>query len=190
MRATRAYITSFGTTGLLITSALATLFVMSAFVAFNGFPGQDVQDPIAPILVHETQAPVSVPTEPARGAALTSHTAGGSAARAKSRGARLHGGPSARTVPVSGPRNSAPAQPPSGGQGQVPTPQTGGDLTKTAGGVTQPRTGSTPSVPGTQLPSVSVPEVQVPSLPQNTLPVDTSGVTNGVTNGVNNLLGG
>lgn len=160
---------------------------MSAFVAFNGFPGQDVRDPIAPILVHEAQTTVpAVPTEPARAAALSSRTARGSAAtHAGSRRARLHGGPSARTVPISGPRNSAPVQTPSGGQGPVPAPQAG-DLTKTADGVTQPLTGSPPSVPGTQLPSVSVPEVQVPSLPQNTLPVDTSGVTNGV----NNLLGG
>jgi hypothetical protein len=172
---------------LLITSALATLFVMSAFVAFNGFPGQDVRDPIAPILVHESQTTVPpVPTEPTRGAALDARTSGGSASHARSRSGRLHGGPSARTVPVSGPRNSAPVQAPSGGQGQVPTPQAGGGLTSTAGGATQPITGATPSVPAPQLPSVSLPEVQVPALPQDPLPVDTSGVTNDV----NNLLGG
>jgi hypothetical protein len=180
LRATRAYITSFGTTGLLITSALATLFVMSAFVAFNGFPGQDVQDPIAPILVHETQAPVSVPAEPARGAVLDARTGGSSASRTGSSAARRHGGPRAHTGPVSGPRTTAPVQGPSGG-GQTPlqTPQTGGDVTSPAGGVTQQLPSGTPSVPSAQLPSVNVPEVQIPSLPQgdSQLPVDTSGVT-------------
>jgi hypothetical protein len=166
---------------LLITSALATLFVMSAFVAFNGFPGQDVQDPIAPILVHETQAPVSVPAEPARGAALDARSGGRSAGNARSRGARLHGGPSARTVPVSGPRSSAPSETPSSGQAPLPAPQ-GGDPTTLAGGATQQLPGGTPSVPSAPVPSVTVPEVQIPSLPQDTLPIDTSGVTN--------LLGG
>lgn len=156
---------------------------MSAFVAFNGFPGQDVQDPIAPILVHETQAPVSVPAEPARGAVLDARTGGSSASRTGSSAARRHGGPRAHTSPVSGPRTTAPVQGPSGGQTplQTPlqTPQTGGDVTSPAGGVTQQLPSGTPPVPSAQLPSVNVPEVQIPSLPQgdSQLPVDTSGVT-------------
>jgi hypothetical protein len=167
---------------LLITSALATLFVMSAFVAFNGFPGQDVQDPIAPILVHETQAPVSVPAEPARGAALAAGSDRRSPGNVRSRGARQHGGPSARTAPVSGPRSGAPVQAPSSGQAPLPAPQGGGSPTSPVGGATQQLPSGTPSVPSAQLPAVTVPEVQVPSLPQDTLPIDTSGVTN--------LLGG
>jgi hypothetical protein len=158
-----------------------TLFVMSAFVAFNGFPGQDVQDPIAPILVHETQAPVSVPTEPARAAVLDARTSARSASsRTGSQSAKRHGGPQAYTGPVSGPGDSAPVQPPSGGQAPVQTPQPTGDVGGTAGGATQQLPGGTPSLPGggTQLPAVDVPPVQIPALPQNSqLPVDTSGVT-------------
>ena len=52
-----------------------TLFVMSAFVAFNGFPGQDVESPIGNLVVQERPAPVSVPdvavVAPARQAATT-----------------------------------------------------------------------------------------------------------------------
>jgi hypothetical protein len=167
---------------LLIASAMATLFVMSAFVAFNGFPGQGVQDPIAPILVHETQAPVSVPTEPARGAVLDARTHGGSSSRVDSHSARLHGGPRAHTGPLSAPDSGTPVQTPSGGQTQVPPPQSGGDLNSTAGGATQQLpSGTTPSLPGgnTQVPQVTLPEVQIPSLPQgdSQLPIDTSGVT-------------
>ena len=37
---------------------------MSAFVAFNGFPGQDVQDPIGTLLLQQRQTPVDVPAKP------------------------------------------------------------------------------------------------------------------------------
>src|SRR6266536_5678798 len=39
---------------------------MSAFVAFNGFPGQDLQSPITPTLLPERQAPVTIPAHPSR----------------------------------------------------------------------------------------------------------------------------
>src|SRR3954454_7643815 len=99
LRATRAYITSFGTTGLLIASALLTLAVMSAFVAFNGFPGQDVQDPIGTLLLQERQTPVNVPAKPVHVSVLsTSH--GPASSRGGRATARRLRAPQASTGPV------------------------------------------------------------------------------------------
>ena len=60
MKATKAYIAGVGTTGLLVASSLLVLAVMSALVAFRGFPGPDVQDPVQSIQVETAQAPVTV----------------------------------------------------------------------------------------------------------------------------------
>jgi hypothetical protein len=66
VRATRAYITSFGTTGTLIVSALLTMSVMSAVVGFNGgFPSPDTQNPIGSVLVKERQTSLPVAQHPA-----------------------------------------------------------------------------------------------------------------------------
>src|SRR5213082_3528757 len=100
LRATRAYITSVGTTGLLIASALMTLAVMSAFVAFNGFPGQDVQDPIGTLLLQQRQTPVDVPAKPVHVgvlAATRNHVGG---ARHRATTVRTSRGPQAGTGPV------------------------------------------------------------------------------------------
>ena len=45
MRAGKAYISSLGTTGLLIASSLLLLMVVGAFVAFDSWPGQAAADP-------------------------------------------------------------------------------------------------------------------------------------------------
>jgi hypothetical protein len=180
LRATRAYITSFGTTGLLIASALMTLAVMSAFVAFNGFPGQDVQDPIGTLLVQEKQASVKVPAKPVhvhvaasrRGPATT-------AATRHRRDALKHtSAPRANTGPLA---HRAPTQTPSGSQTQTPGPtQNATSVAPTT--PTTPIGTTTPSVPD---PGVSVPPITLPSLPSpppppsgnGQLPVDPNSVT-------------
>jgi hypothetical protein len=187
LRATRAYITSVGATGLLIASAFATLFVMSAFVAFNGFPGQDVQDPIKTLLVNLQQTPVSVKADPvpvstlrARHgvAAAHAHARTRTHSRARQRSPMAHSSPVTRRGGITPPSAQTPASSPQ--PGALPTP---------AGEVTPPLpAGGTPSVgtpsvgtPSVGMPSpskVELPPVQLPSPPNNTqLPVDTSGVT-------------
>jgi hypothetical protein len=181
LRATRAYITSIGTTGLLIASALLSLAVMSAFVAFNGFPGQQVQDPIGTLLLQEGQTRVNVAPKPLRVQVegTTRSPAGGSSNHAAARHART---PQASTGPIlhsTTPGSSTPSQ--------TQTPSSPGQTTTSV-------TGSAPSAPisttAPQLPStnVTLPTITLPSLPtsppppppgdnQQQLPVDTSGIT-------------
>src|SRR3954454_5609857 len=68
MRATRAYIASVGTTGVLVASSALLLVVVSALVAFNAWPGGD---PIGGIkgLVVDARGPSAELTGPARVAA-------------------------------------------------------------------------------------------------------------------------
>jgi hypothetical protein len=56
MRATKAYIASLGTTGVLLAASLLMLAVVSAVVAFDRWPGASVQAP-AKTLVLEDKAP-------------------------------------------------------------------------------------------------------------------------------------
>ena len=178
MRATRAYITSFGTTGLLIASALLSLSVMSAFVAFRGFPGEDVQAPIQTLLVQEHQTPVRVPAKPLRVGVLgakRSPSAGGSRRTAT----RRVSSPTASTGPVV--QRTAPAAP-APAPNQAPSNGTSsGNATPVAD--TSPLTSPTtaPTVPSTStlpLPSLTLPSLPPPPPPDSSqLPVDTSGVT-------------
>lgn len=142
-----------------------TLFVMSAYVAFNGFPGQDVQDPIGTLLLQERQAPVNVPAVPidvhvraaTRSPVVRHHRAAARRARgpqATGTGEVKHRISTPAPVPASAPATSAPASQPA-------TPQL-------------PAT--TPSVPTISLPKVQLPVVQTPD--KVALPVDTSGITN------------
>jgi hypothetical protein len=177
LRATRAYITSVGTTGLLIASALLTLAVMSAFVAFNGFPGQDVQDPIGTLLLQERQTPVNVPAEPVHVSALSARR--GSAASSGGRTTARHvQAPKVSTGPVG---DRTPAQTPTQNTETAP----GSTSTQGAGLVPQdslPSTPTTPQLPQTDLPPLTVPSLPPPPTDTTQLPLDTSGVTN--------LLGG
>lgn len=55
MRATRAYAASIGTTGVLIVCALLMLALVSAIVAFNGWPGSAIPDRIENVLVGDDE---------------------------------------------------------------------------------------------------------------------------------------
>jgi hypothetical protein len=63
MKATKAYIASLGTTGMLLASSLALLLVVSAIVAFNGWPGSTLADRIGSLAANgpEAAAPLSGP---------------------------------------------------------------------------------------------------------------------------------
>ncbi|HEY2601716.1 MAG TPA: hypothetical protein VGI67_09180 [Thermoleophilaceae bacterium] len=185
MRATRAYITGFGTTGLLVAAAFMSLFVMSAYVAFNGFPGQDVQNPVGSLLVQERQAPVSsVPVKPVADSskAAARHQATAAARRRHHRHAvaRRAVGPTASTGPVVH-RTAPTSQPQSSSGTSVPTPDVTTPVHKIAP--------SLPSTPVTSPPSTGLPQVQLPPV-QTQLPTQVNTLVNGVGTGVTNLVGG
>jgi hypothetical protein len=157
-----------------------TLFVMSAYVAFNGFPGQDVESPIGNLVLQEQPAPVNVPAQAAQvqvqGATRTPGT--GHHGRIAAKRAV---GPSATTGPVV--KRRLPAATP-GSQAPGSATQTAAPATGSAGGQSLPATPQVPTDVLPQLPKVSLPALQAPS--QSSLPVD----ANGVSNAVSGLLGG
>jgi hypothetical protein len=154
---------------------------MSAFVAFNGFPGQDVQDPIGTLLVPQRQTAVSVPAKPVHVHVLATRRGAPAAATSRHAAARHLRSPRASTRPVT-----------DRGTGQSTTPSQAGQTPSSTQSPTSssvvPSTPSTPisttapSVPDT---GVTLPPITVPSLPSPPpppsgnpqLPVDTSGIT-------------
>jgi len=155
-----------------------TLAVMSAFVAFNGFPGQDVQDPIGTLLLQQRQTPVDVPAKPVHVGVLSA-TRNAVGARQRATTVRTSRGPRADTGPVA---HRLPSQVPGSTQSPAPAAsQDSGTLPATTSPVSTP---TAPSVPDPSLPQV--PGVTLPSLPPppsppppggSQLPVDTSGIT-------------
>jgi len=157
---------------------------MSAFVAFNGFPGQDVQDPIGTLLLQEKQAPVSVPAKPVHVQVLgTTRSASATTTDRHASSKRLHT-PRANTGPVV--NRTSPTTPTAPSPGQTPTPS-GQSPTSVAGSTPSvPLSTTTPSAPDT---GITLPPITLPSLPpppppggNQQQPIDTSGITS--------LLGG
>jgi hypothetical protein len=152
------------------------LAVMSAFVAFNGFPGQDVRDPIGTLLLQQRQTPVNVPAEPV-GVNAPAGKQGAAAGGGGTTASQVHG-PNASTGPVG---DRSPAQTPA----QDPTAAPGSTSTQGTSLVPQdtlPSTPTTPQIPQTDLPPLTVPSLPPPPTDSPQLPLDTSGVTS--------LLGG
>jgi hypothetical protein len=86
MHATRAYLASLGTTGLLVLAAFAILITASALLAFNGWPGDEATDRATPVLIDPGRdlapgpGPAQVAAEAAESAddvALVTEPAGG-----------------------------------------------------------------------------------------------------------------
>jgi hypothetical protein len=174
LRATRAYITGFGTTGLLIASALLMLTVMSAFVAFNGFPGQGVDDPIGTLLVQHPEAQVTVPARHVSVSVLGKKRSRVGGRRAAAR--RAHR-PIAGTGPV---LNRTHASQPGQTQQPASAPQSTGSPTPATSVAPQLPSGSgTPPLPDVTLPpaQVTLPPVPAPPPQKTAPPVDTSGIT-------------
>jgi hypothetical protein len=161
--------------------------LMSAIVAFDGFPGQDLQDPVSSLPVLDRQAPLAVEKHSAnagaqRHALQTKATAAQHARRdhGRSRSAKA---PLAHTNPVSH-RQSAPqprTKQPSSGSGQS-APVRVPDTAPVTNAV--PKVPSAPSLPSPQTLLQSSP-VTLPggaTLPVN-LPVNTAAVS-GVVDGL------
>jgi hypothetical protein len=132
MKATRAYIASLGTTSLLVASSLLILVVVSALVAFNGWPGSGASDRTENIVVGGDENPFRV-----SGPALTALDAAPAAAAVAASAAPTS--PAAGSAPGGGggPGRSAPAPGSGGGGGGAP----GG-----GGGSVLPGTGAVPPV--------------------------------------------
>src|SRR3979411_1148636 len=62
MRTTRALIAGFGTTGTLVAAVACVFVVASAVVAFNGWPGSGIGDPIEAPFVHDPPPRVHAPS--------------------------------------------------------------------------------------------------------------------------------
>jgi hypothetical protein len=73
MKATKAYIASLGTTGVLLAASILMLAVVSAVVAFDRWPGDSVQSP-AQTLVLSDKAPAIRVSADAAGPSLTRST--------------------------------------------------------------------------------------------------------------------
>lgn len=86
MRATKAYIASLGTTGLLLAFSASLLLVVSALFAFNAWPGADIRDAVESLVVDDEEEPfrvagpiqVAADAAPAALAVATAADAGGS----------------------------------------------------------------------------------------------------------------
>jgi hypothetical protein len=152
-----------------------TLAVMSAFVAFNGFPGQDVQDPIGTLLLQQRQTAVNVPAKPVHVSVLAATRRNAAVARHRA-SVRNSQGPRAGTGPVT---HRLPSQVPGSTQSPAPaSSQNAGTLPATTSPISTPTTPSVPDPTLPQLPGVTLPSLPPPPPPGSTqLPVDTSGVT-------------
>lgn len=123
MRAPRAYLAGFGTSGSLLTGAALLFILASAFIGFHGWP--QVGDSPATVAVSVPRAPVGTTTSAAsrslagttasgassRATALRAGGAAGPAATARSGGGHVHGGPTTLgggTMPPGGTSPTAP----------------------------------------------------------------------------------
>ena len=142
MRATRAYAASIGTTGVLIVCALLMLALVSAIVAFNGWPGAAIPDRIENVLVgdDERQFALAGPDQVAADAAPA-------AAAVAAAGSGAAGLPESAVSGVPG--IDSPPPPPGGGDPGV-------------GGPAPPTTPIDPRTVVTDPPLLDTPGAQVP----------------------------
>lgn len=89
MKATKAYIASLGTTGVLLAASILMLAVVSAVVAFDRWPGGEVSTRVQTLVLDEQPAPISVSTR-------ATAPAGAGTARAST----LAAAPGARSAPA------------------------------------------------------------------------------------------
>lgn len=65
MKATKAYIASFGTTGVLLAGSVLMLAVVSAVVAFDRWPGGEVSTRVQTLVLDEQASPIRVTSQSA-----------------------------------------------------------------------------------------------------------------------------
>jgi hypothetical protein len=189
VRTTRAYIASFGTTGTLIAAALLTMSLMSAIVAFDGFPGQDLQDPIGSVPVLDRQAPLSVDKHPATAAAKHALHA---APVSERHGRRDHGRAGEARAPVAHANPMVHRESVTRPQTQPQQPASSSPSTPVRVPDTSPVTGVAPKVPSA--PSLPAPQTLLKSSPVTlpggaTLPISLPLNTAAVSGVVDGLLG-
>ena len=107
MKATKAYIASLGTTGVLLGASILMLAVVSAVVAFDGWPNGHVSTRVQTLVLTEKPSPIRVNARPA--ALQTASPTRTPAAGALARRAPQGNAPGARTRPVT--RGTIPAAP-------------------------------------------------------------------------------
>jgi hypothetical protein len=125
MRARVAYISSLGTTAILVAAALLMLAVVGAIVAFRGWPGaanaNGVQSvPLAPSLTRASAT--LVVTRVSRAAVVRARPAAASTRRLSTAGLVKQVGPQAVSGVVKAPRGSGPSMHPVFPQSGRPTP--------------------------------------------------------------------
>src|SRR4051794_34654286 len=87
MKATKAYIASLGTTGVLLAAALLLLGVVSAVVAFDRWPDGQVSSRVQTLVLAERPAPIRVTSNGAGVSATAAARAGGLALVPRTNGA-------------------------------------------------------------------------------------------------------
>jgi hypothetical protein len=140
VKATKAYIASLGTTGVLLAASVLMLAVVSAVVAFDRWPDGNVTSRVQTLVLAENPAPIRV-SDRATGPSLTRTPRAAALARAiraagrapTVAGRRFSGG---RLAPVAGPspsRPAIPAVPALPGAPKLPDPQTLPDVISNPG---------------------------------------------------------
>src|SRR3954451_18865194 len=96
MRATKAYIASLGTTGVLLAASVLMLAVVSAVVAFDRWPNGNVSTRVQTLVLTDKPAPIRVSARavarPAQAARSVSAATGSAAPRAVANGPGVGGG--------------------------------------------------------------------------------------------------
>jgi hypothetical protein len=161
MRATKAYIASLGTTGLLLAFSASLLLLVGTLFAFNAWPGADIRDAVESVLVDDEDDPVRV-AGPEQ-VALDASPAALAVASA----------PGGSTAPLGGAGTGFGDTGGTGGGGAGPGAP-GGDFVGGGGGGQTPTGGATPPTTGT------------PALPSSPT-VDTDSGTNRLADGTQQL---
>lgn len=122
MKATRAYIASLGTTGVLLAASVLMLAVVSTLVAFDGWPSGTVTARVERLMLNDRAVAIPVSARaaaaaPRPAAAATGAPAGGT--QAPGDGNRGLGGERLAGLPTDTP---APAPAPGGGRGATSSP--------------------------------------------------------------------
>jgi hypothetical protein len=106
MKATKAYIASLGTTGVLLAASILMLAVVSAVVAFNHWPNGNVSTRVQTLVLREKAAPIRVSSHSAAPSATPLTTR---AVAALGAAPRAGGGPAALAAPRFNGRAGTPA---------------------------------------------------------------------------------
>jgi hypothetical protein len=143
MRATKAYIASFGTTGVLLASSLALLMAASALVAFKGWPDGGVSERLESVVIDPQEESFRVPDPGATSAGGNSSASGGADGAGSASGGSDAGGASDGEAGGGSDGTGGGGQAPGsqgGGGGEAPpdtggsAPQSGAPSTPTQGG--------------------------------------------------------